>query len=419
MLSATEVECLGDPDSTFDHATKNLEKVATTDEWGFQRCIRIKNTIDAWEMKAERESSWIALAVLVHCEYQLLREYAPQGAITRNPFLSHWVETLQRLEKDGLKGVSAATKSYDVKTEPTAQVIAAVRVEWIKKILSGLDSDMSILSAMSPRHLYDTARLSVKKPFKIQPYIQILVEEEIYDKSHLPATSSAPPDSPPKPPTTMTTHTNGYASNESPKTSPYSHTDWKTTLLANLSQNPSTAVHELTRLPLELPHLDFLTKLLTDRTLESHSIDPTPVILSYIQHSLRTIEKMSSPPPTLDTALETLSPTTNGNSAGDSDGVVIIEYGKEAQSRCVKLLLLFIKSLIRKGLVGVEALYFEIQEVCFSRLFRGSFWRKTCGGGCGASLGLHDSKLCGFTPQQDETTMLFCDWGRDRGTLKH
>jgi hypothetical protein len=30
----------------------------------------------------------------------------------------------------------------------------------------------------------------------------------------------------------------------------------------------------------------------------------------------------------------------------------------------VRLLLLFIKNLMRKGLVGIEVLYFEIQEIC-------------------------------------------------------
>jgi hypothetical protein len=40
-----------------------------------------------------------------------------------------------------------------------------------------------------------------------------------------------------------------------------------------------------------------------------------------------------------------------------------LEYGKEAQSRHILLLLLFIKSLIRKGLVELDVLYFEIAEI--------------------------------------------------------
>ena len=42
----------------------------------------------------------------------------------------------------------------------------------------------------------------------------------------------------------------------------------------------------------------------------------------------------------------------------------MLGHGREAQCRAVKLLLLFVKNLIRKGLVGTDVLYFEIQEIC-------------------------------------------------------
>ena len=41
-----------------------------------------------------------------------------------------------------------------------------------------------------------------------------------------------------------------------------------------------------------------------------------------------------------------------------------MEYGKEAQSRAVKLLLLFIKNLIVKDLLGTQWFYLEIEEIC-------------------------------------------------------
>ncbi|KAH9866249.1 hypothetical protein J1614_008815 [Plenodomus biglobosus] len=356
-LFAAETDCLGDPDSTFDSATRNLEMVATSDEWGFQRCIRIKNTVDALELRAQREPSWRVLALLLHCEYQLWREYAPTGDVRGNPFLSHWVEAFQRLDTESAQRALSAARSHEATVEPTTEVIAAVRVEWIKKLLSGLESGMS---AISTRTMHDMARLSVRKPFAIQPYIQILVEDGIYDMSHLPSASSATSGATSKSHTSTPSCTNGHPINEPSATNHYAHGDWKDSLLERLAKHPDTAVHELTRLPLELPHLDFLTRLLTEHTLESYSIEPEPVILSYIQHSLRTIERMGSPPPA-NTHQDSASPT-NGE---DATAPQVWEYGKEAQSRSVRLLLLFIKSLIRKGLVGVQGLYFEIQEICY------------------------------------------------------
>lgn len=37
---------------------------------------------------------------------------------------------------------------------------------------------------------------------------------------------------------------------------------------------------------------------------------------------------------------------------------------REAQIRAIKLLVLFIRNLIRKGVVGPEEIFFEIREIC-------------------------------------------------------
>lgn len=68
---------------------------------------------------------------------------------------------------------------------------------------------------------------------------------------------------------------------------------------------------------------------------------------------------MEAPPPTLqqDTA-------TNGTANGVGNGTPIVEYGKEAQSRAVIILLLFIKSSISKGFLEATSLFFELQEIC-------------------------------------------------------
>ncbi|CBX98840.1 hypothetical protein IAQ61_007542 [Plenodomus lingam] len=384
QLSAAEIQCLGNPDSTFDNATRDLESTGSPNEWAFQRCLRIKNTLDAWEHRVRADPSWGLLALLLHGEYQFWREYAPLGDVRWNPFLSHWVNYIQCLDTESANKALSVAGSYDAATrEPSAEVIVAVRGEWIKKMLSsGLESD---IHAMTPRTLHHLASLSVKKPFAIQPYLQILLDDGIYSTSDLPVSST--PDS--TPPTSPPGLTNGHPGQDTPG----ANADWKDGIRERLARQPCTAVHELSRLPLQLPHLDFLTKLLAEHTLESHSIDPEPVVLSYIQHSLRTIERMGSAPPlagqdlhprqdsstTSTTTTTTTTPPandpTNANTNpphnNDEDEEPIWEYGKEAQARHVRLLLLFIKSLIRKRLLGMDTLYFEIQEICYRYVWIG------------------------------------------------
>ncbi|KAI8943220.1 hypothetical protein NX059_001244 [Plenodomus lindquistii] len=302
------------------------------------------------------------------------------GSVRCNPFLAHWVEVLRRADGRTVD-VEVLGGKVEGDVEVSAEVVDAVRVEWIQRILSCAEADGDALGAMTPRQVFEMAGTSAKKGFEIEPYVRILVEEEILDKSYLPSTSTstatatASSASPPL--------TNGHPTHNPQPTPHYAHTDWKQTLLFNLSKDPSTAVRDLTRLPLQLPHLDFLTKLLTDHTLEAHSIEPIPVILSYIQHSLRTIERMEAPPlpssstpvnTNTNTSTNTHNNTNTNNGEGPEDeneDETIWEYGKEAQTRSVKLLLLFVKSLIRKGLVGVDVLYFEIQEICYRYVWIG------------------------------------------------
>lgn len=338
-LTAAEATALSDPDQTCYDAMQHLEQLWSSDERAFQKGIRLKNTLDVYEGRAKTDPSWRVCALLVNCEYRLWCIHAETVPIRRNPFLTHWVEALQRLETGRVHEEGGLRNGSSAKNSITSADIATIRVEWIKRLLSNKSTD--VVAKVTTRDLYDAAiRLGVRRPFDIQPYIDMLVEEGIWEKQ--PSVIN-PCDGKQK------------VAIEGPNTPK----DWKKALLHQLKEQPNAAVQQLTHLPIELSSLDFLTTLLADRTLETHSIEPAPVITSYIQHTLRLAERMGAPPPGQD-----VDGAITG-AAGDAvEAYSPWEYGKEAQSRAVRLLLLFMKSLITKGFLGTEVLYFEIQEVC-------------------------------------------------------
>ncbi|KAF2431315.1 hypothetical protein EJ08DRAFT_660186 [Tothia fuscella] len=120
-------------------------------------------------------------------------------------------------------------------------------------------------------------------------------------------------------------------------------------------------VHALSRLPIDLPSLELLTNLLTDPALTNTSIEPVILVLEYIQHSLRTVERMASGS----------SPDSEVEGASSSDffSDAVIVGGKDEQSRAVKLLLLFLKNLLRRGIVEHQDVYFDVEGMCIQYMW--------------------------------------------------
>jgi hypothetical protein len=348
-LTAAEIEALSNNDTRtlqnaahiFDRTTNTVRNVSS-----FEQSLRIKNTIDVFEDVARMEPSGHALAVLVNCEYQLWRLNA-STLLKHNPFLSHWVEAIQRLDiARGQEKRTSMTQDH-ISTEK----IVTARVLWIKTMLHG--GDITRWLKYTPWELSSLLRKSyLQEPFDLQPYIRMLEDEGIYEKT--PEPESAAPVST----VSETLVSIGDRPITKKKRKPElsleeSVQKQKDDILRDLEQQPETAIFDITRLPITLTYLDFLTTILADRVLESHSIDPAPVITQYIQHALRTVERMDKPPsPSADAASEEVRAESE-----------VLEYGKEAQSRCIQLLLLFIKSLIRKGLIELDVLFYEIAEI--------------------------------------------------------
>ena len=337
-LTKAEVTVISDPIKLHRDATLELKKLSESlhaNEDEFEISLRIRNTLCEYEEKAKTEPSMEVLAVLLNGEFRLWQ--ITEGLhIETNPFLTHWVDALIRMES-----------TSDV-THDDFRGIFRIRAICIKGLIMAADG----IRGVSP---HDQLRRSTKddmdgvdgrpvSTFDIRKYMQMLVHAEVWDQSDLPELLDLP-----KQPTS-----NGKKAshNQAPEL-------WQHVLLRKLSEEPKIAVQDITHLPLQLEHLEFLTKLLIDGTLEAHWLEPSSVITPYIQHALRLVEKMEAPPPTSDQNLP-----TNGSVDSLEDGATIVEYGKEAQRRAVNLLLLFIKNLIVKDLLGTQSIYFEIEEIC-------------------------------------------------------
>ena len=289
---------------------------------------------------ATLNSSLPYLATILNCEYQLykLNEATP---LRYNPFLSHWVEVVQRWERMLAEAPGRENKGYSGGRDTESRQIYRVRIEFVKAILSS--HNIPQLSTKSPKSLYQSLQSWSTANFDLSTFIIILEDEGIYEKS--PARETAIPSS-------SAPHKERQKPNQA--------------LLSHLESSPTTAIPTLTHLPLDLPSLDLLTELLQTRTLERLSIDPIPVIRDYIQHSLRLVERMGLPHDNFSAYSPFTIDGMEGNETVDDDYQTgtAPAHDREAQIRAVKLLLLFIRNLVRKALLPPEDIYFEIQEIC-------------------------------------------------------
>lgn len=366
-LAKVELQTLSDLLRQNDEVLKEVDHISTLQEdgigGGFEKSMRVKAMIDTLESGAQREPSWTGLAALVRSEYRLwkLNDHTP---LRVNPFLSHWVEAIQRLD--------AVTQAYrpildDKYLEGiiSAEDIAATRLEMLKELLK---YGGEALMTATPQTLHFTRY--PPKPFDIRPFIRMLEEEGIYE----PSSASPPPSL-----TTMApkvTHSDSPAAS-SPGTSSVDSPQppaaplavhpgmkWRESILLNLEINPTLAIDQLTHLPIAIAALDFLTTLITGSKIRTHGINPKQIVLSFVQHALRIIEYTGQPPnPAIDPPPET-----------DIGMSTDFGHGRDAQSRAIRLLLLFLKNLMRRGLVDVYpnmdfTLYYDIQEICTQYLW--------------------------------------------------
>ena len=174
----------------------------------------------------------------------------------------------------------------------------------------------------------------------------------------------------------------------------------------------STALRDhIVNLPLDLPSLEYINTLLERGKLVDARLDPATIVCDYVQRCLRSIESMcdaldsgnstnddryssniSGPNNSISTStggrssknadrgnnlisaisdrLASSDGTADGNYGDNSNDNAKIadenenENGREAQIRAIKLLVLFMTNLVRRGFVDPQSIYYEAQEIC-------------------------------------------------------
>ena len=99
-LTDAEINAISDPITLHRDATlelKRLSEVLHADEDEFEIGLTIWNTLGIFEEKAESEPSLEVLSVLLNGELRLWQITEGLG-IEVNPFLTHWIEALVRME---------------------------------------------------------------------------------------------------------------------------------------------------------------------------------------------------------------------------------------------------------------------------------------------------------------------------------
>jgi hypothetical protein len=302
-----------------------------------------------------KRPTWELLSVIVNCEYQIyvLYENIP---LRKCPFLSHWVETAQLVCVQLQVEEQHPNREYRLTTKsnrPTSYQILIARLELITRILRANNRSEIDALGLTPRLL---CLRQASLELDVEPYIRMLEEEEIWDSPTTPTDKQTEATKSP------VKKTNGTVSNSISRSHDPPH--WQSEIMHLLATDRQHGITRLKQLPLELRSLDFLTHLLEAETLISFSIDPSPVIREYLLHCLRIVERMAEPPSADDMNTE----TANGN-GHSSDSEVPDDYGRPAQERAVQLLVLFIRNLINKGLVPLQDICYEIQEICIRYIF--------------------------------------------------
>jgi hypothetical protein len=369
QLATLELQTLSDLTRQNAEVLRELDHVSTLQEDGvggdFEKSLRVKRMIDEVASRVQTEPTWETLAVLLRSEYRLW-QLNVGTAIRVNPFLSHWVEAIQKLDADTQGYQPNPHNERFLASNITYQDVAAARLEMLKELLK---HGGEALMTATPRSLYTTR--FPPKAIDIRPFIRMLEEEGIYERGSAPPPpsltfASKVADEHPTSPSASSVDTPNENNTDLPdKPPPIPPFKWKESILLNLETSPTVAVHQLTHLPIAIVALDFLTTLVTGLTLAAHGIDAKSVVLSFVQHALRIIEYVRQPPG------PTSEPPPHQTDIGMSAD---FGTGRDAQVWAVRVLLVFLKNLIKKCFVDVVpdheyTLYYDIQEICTQYLW--------------------------------------------------
>ena len=229
--------------------------------------------------------------------------------------------------------------------------------------------------------------------FSVTPFIQMLEDEGVYERT-IASTGSLEP----------IPQLDGAdvksASNIMP--SPDAENEEQSENQHNLHEKDNMMLEDdrnirdsIINMPLDLPSLEHINKVLENGSLAKSSSDPTAIVREYVQHCLRMIEgcdnvaanenrrSLSRDSSTNSAASHASFDTSSSIYGEESTPTTSHENGfyptnpscnrherfdysrdREGQSRAIRLLVLFITNLVRKGYVDPQQLYYEVQELC-------------------------------------------------------
>ncbi|KAI9693609.1 MAG: hypothetical protein M1822_002880 [Bathelium mastoideum] len=287
----------------------------------FQDSLQLKVKLNELEKQDGQMAGWDLLASFINCEYQLFK--TNKVALRYNPWLSHWVEVVR-----SWTGNEATFQRRPGLTTaaPGLQQILKTRVEFVKVLLSTSNTSETFEHS-SPLEIFLCLQDAPAKDFNVDEYVRMLEEEGIYE----PAGSTNVAEGSVNRPTEAVQRNNCINKDD------FSY---------ELERDPVTALNRLNTLPVDLQSLELVNSLLFSGSLDDY--DPPRLIQDYIQHALRYVERIGLEPHGLQEP--SVAVTTRGR--------------KDDQVRAIKLLILFVRNLLARGVINPQSSYFEIQEIC-------------------------------------------------------
>jgi hypothetical protein len=132
---------------------------------------------------------------------------------------------------------------------------------------------------------------------------------------------------------------------------------------------PGDALQWLIHLPPTLAALDFLTKMLSagDESFKLYGVSAADVAREHLQQALRHIEELGSVANrNLARSGESDAGSSNAAGGGGADGP---EGGAAEQAQAVKVLVVYLRNLIGRGILPLDIVYLDVQEVCVRYIF--------------------------------------------------
>ncbi|KAI9764219.1 MAG: hypothetical protein M1840_008609 [Geoglossum simile] len=396
------------PDDHFTVACQLLNTLVDLETRGDETEDMFRAALQRGQPLATSELHECLIAFVFNAEYTLFQLYR-QYEIRMNPFLSHWVEVIRDWERtpgrDGKQRARPATTIRGVDLD-----IFSARVQLVRGILAGEGVE---LGDYSPQefyvHLANTFRGRVVDVGKFE---ESLEDMEIYDKpakreSEIVKDTAKQEEEDPdvvrqrwialiiaSPKQQMPPESVDFIINRlqrtvaivTPQLVSYTarhlaetvevNFQWTVRLLElilghrQIRADPKQAeprqqlMTAITRLPSTIMPMDLITTLLIKGCVE----DVPWMVHGFLANALRAIEHMGSRTPTSAHTQhleqyydESSSPVT----LPEASGMVtpIGERGRAAQVQAIRLLAVFINSLVTKRLMSVQELYFEIEEI--------------------------------------------------------